>query len=67
LANLKYVFITSGVSSSQGKGIIPSSLAQLLQAIEYSVIVRKLDPGVLIEAARQTNDVTMGRNLSNWN
>ena len=40
----KYVFVTGGVASSLGKGIISSSLAKLLQARGYSVTIQKLDP-----------------------
>lgn len=42
--NTKYIFITGGVTSSLGKGIIASSLAKLLQASGYSVTIQKLDP-----------------------
>ncbi|MDR1347615.1 MAG: CTP synthase [Prevotellaceae bacterium] len=40
----KYIFVTGGVTSSLGKGIIASSLAKLLQASGYSVTIQKLDP-----------------------
>ncbi|MDE6183011.1 MAG: CTP synthase, partial [Rikenellaceae bacterium] len=40
----KYVFVTGGVASSLGKGIISSSLAKLLQARGYNVTIQKLDP-----------------------
>lgn len=40
----KYIFVTGGVTSSLGKGIIASSLAKLLQARGYSVTNQKLDP-----------------------
>ncbi len=40
----KYVFVTGGVASSLGKGIISSSLAKLLQARGYHVTIQKLDP-----------------------
>lgn len=40
----KYVFVTGGVASSLGKGIISASLAKLLQARGYSVTIQKLDP-----------------------
>ncbi|MDR2652977.1 MAG: CTP synthase [Prevotellaceae bacterium] len=42
--NTKYIFVTGGVTSSLGKGIIASSLAKLLQASGYSVTIQKLDP-----------------------
>src|SRR5690554_7789745 len=40
----KYVFVTGGVASSLGKGIISASLGKLLQARGYSVTIQKLDP-----------------------
>ena len=40
----KYIFVTGGVSSSLGKGIIAASLAKLLQAQKYSVTIQKFDP-----------------------
>ncbi|MDR1339761.1 MAG: CTP synthase [Prevotellaceae bacterium] len=40
----KYIFVTGGVTSSLGKGIISASLAKLLQARGYSVTIQKLDP-----------------------
>ncbi len=40
----KYIFVTGGVASSLGKGIIASSLAKLLQDRGYSVTNQKLDP-----------------------
>lgn len=40
----KYIFVTGGVASSLGKGIISASLAKLLQARGYSVTIQKLDP-----------------------
>jgi CTP synthase len=40
----KYIFVTGGVASSLGKGIIASSLAKLLQARGLSVTIQKLDP-----------------------
>jgi CTP synthase len=42
--NTKYIFVTGGVASSLGKGIISASLAKLLQARGYSVTIQKLDP-----------------------
>jgi CTP synthase len=44
LATTKYIFVTGGVTSSLGKGIISASLAKLLQARGYSVTIQKLDP-----------------------
>ena len=40
----KYIFVTGGVASSLGKGIISASLAKLLQARGFSVTIQKLDP-----------------------
>jgi len=40
----KYVFVTGGVTSSLGKGIIAASLAKLLQARGFSVTIQKFDP-----------------------
>ncbi|MFI3268193.1 MAG: CTP synthase, partial [Rikenellaceae bacterium] len=40
----KYVFVTGGVASSLGKGIISASLARLLISRGYSVTIQKLDP-----------------------
>lgn len=44
MAQTKYIFVTGGVSSSLGKGIIAASLAKLLQAQKYNVTIQKLDP-----------------------
>ena len=45
----KYVFVTGGVASSLGKGIISASLAKLLQARGYSTTIQKLDPYINID------------------
>ncbi len=45
----KYIFVTGGVASSLGKGIIASSIARLLQARGYSVTIQKLDPYINID------------------
>ncbi|WP_297829214.1 CTP synthase [uncultured Rikenella sp.] len=45
----KYIFVTGGVASSLGKGIIASSLAKLLQARGYSVTIQKLDPYINVD------------------
>jgi CTP synthase len=45
----KYVFVTGGVTSSLGKGIISASLAKLLQARNFSVTIQKLDPYINID------------------
>ncbi|MBT8259226.1 MAG: CTP synthase [Bacteroidia bacterium] len=45
----KYVFVTGGVSSSLGKGIIGASLAKLLQAQGYRTTIQKLDPYINVD------------------
>ncbi len=45
----KYIFVTGGVTSSLGKGIIAASLAKLLQARGYTVTIQKLDPYINID------------------
>jgi len=47
--NTKYVFVTGGVTSSLGKGIISASLAKLLQSRGYSVTIQKLDPYINVD------------------
>ncbi len=47
--NVKYIFVTGGVSSSLGKGIISASLAKLLQGRGFSVTIQKLDPYINID------------------
>jgi CTP synthase len=49
MANTKYIFVTGGVTSSLGKGIISASLATLLQSRGYSVTIQKLDPYINID------------------
>lgn len=49
MAEVKYVFVTGGVTSSLGKGIISSSLAKLLQSRGYSVTIQKLDPYINVD------------------
>jgi CTP synthase len=49
LADVKYVFVTGGVTSSLGKGIISASLAKLLQSRGYSVTIQKLDPYINVD------------------
>jgi CTP synthase len=49
VANTKYIFVTGGVISSLGKGIIASSLGKLLQARGYKVTIQKLDPYINID------------------
>lgn len=45
----KYIFVTGGVTSSLGKGIISASLAKLLQSRGYSVTIQKLDPYINVD------------------
>ena len=45
----KYIFVTGGVTSSLGKGIISASLGKLLQSRGYSVTIQKLDPYINID------------------
>ncbi len=45
----KYVFVTGGVTSSLGKGIISASLGKLLQARGFSVTIQKFDPYINID------------------
>ncbi len=47
--HVKYIFVTGGVSSSLGKGIISASLAKLLQGRGFSVTIQKLDPYINID------------------
>lgn len=47
--NTKYVFVTGGVTSSLGKGIISASLAKLLQARGYTVTIQKFDPYINVD------------------
>jgi len=48
-SSIKYIFVTGGVTSSLGKGIISASLAKLLQARGYTVTIQKLDPYINID------------------
>ena len=45
----KYIFITGGVASSLGKGIISASLGKLLQARGYRITIQKFDPYINID------------------
>ena len=45
----KYIFVTGGVTSSLGKGIIAASLAKLLQARGLRVTIQKLDPYINVD------------------
>ena len=48
-SSTKYIFVTGGVTSSLGKGIIAASLAKLLQSRGYSVTIQKLDPYINVD------------------
>ena len=45
----KYIFVTGGVTSSLGKGIVSASLAKLLQSRGFSVTIQKLDPYINVD------------------
>ncbi len=45
----KYIFVTGGVTSSLGKGIVASSLGMLLEARGYRVTIQKLDPYINVD------------------
>ena len=45
----RYIFVTGGVTSSLGKGIVSASLAKLLQARGYKVTIQKLDPYINVD------------------
>lgn len=49
MQNVHYIFVTGGVTSSLGKGIISSSLALLLKARGYRVTNQKLDPYINVD------------------
>lgn len=49
MADTKYIFVTGGVVSSLGKGIISSSLARLLLSRGYKVTIQKFDPYINID------------------
>ncbi len=49
MSDTKYIFVTGGVTSSLGKGIIGASLAKLLQARGYRVTIQKLDPYINVD------------------
>ncbi|MDR0713053.1 MAG: CTP synthase [Bacteroidales bacterium] len=48
-SSAKYIFVTGGVASSLGKGIISSSIGKLLQSRGYNVAIQKLDPYINID------------------
>ena len=45
----KYIFVTGGVTSSLGKGIVSASLGKLLEARGYAVTIQKLDPYINVD------------------
>ena len=49
MSKTKYIFVTGGVTSSLGKGIIAASLAKLLQARGYRTTIQKLDPYINVD------------------
>ncbi len=49
MSDTKYIFVTGGVTSSLGKGIIAASLAKLLQARGYKTTIQKLDPYINVD------------------
>ncbi|MDO5607440.1 MAG: CTP synthase [Capnocytophaga sp.] len=49
MSKTKYIFVTGGVTSSLGKGIIAASLAKLLQARGFKVTIQKLDPYINVD------------------
>jgi CTP synthase len=49
MSKCKYIFVTGGVTSSLGKGIIAASLAKLLQARGYKTTIQKLDPYINVD------------------
>ena len=49
MGSVKHIFVTGGVTSSLGKGILAASLAKLLQARGYKVTIQKFDPYINID------------------
>ena len=49
MSKTKYIFVTGGVTSSLGKGIIAASLAKLLQAQNVKVTIQKFDPYINVD------------------
>lgn len=47
--NTKYIFVTGGVTSSLGKGIVSASLGMLLKSRGFKVTIQKLDPYINID------------------
>ncbi|MFY0686127.1 MAG: CTP synthase [Cyclobacteriaceae bacterium] len=49
MSKTKYIFVTGGVTSSLGKGIVAASLGKLLQARGFSVTIQKFDPYINVD------------------
>jgi CTP synthase len=49
LSSSKYIFVTGGVTSSLGKGIVSASLAKILQSRGLNVTIQKLDPYINVD------------------
>ncbi len=49
MSDTRYIFVTGGVTSSLGKGILASSLAKLLQSRGFNVTIQKLDPYINVD------------------
>lgn len=49
MSETKYIFVTGGVASSLGKGIISSSIGKLLQARGYNITIQKFDPYINVD------------------
>ena len=49
MSKTKYIFVTGGVTSSLGKGIIAASLAKLLQGQNFKVTIQKFDPYINVD------------------
>ena len=49
MSDTKYIFVTGGVTSSLGKGIVAASLAKLLQSQDFKVTIQKFDPYINVD------------------
>jgi CTP synthase len=49
MSDTKYIFVTGGVTSSLGKGIVAASLAKLLQSQNFKVTIQKFDPYINVD------------------
>lgn len=58
-ADTKYIFVTGGVVSSLGKGIVAASLAKLLQARGFKVTIQKFDPYINIDPGHSIRTSTV--------